>query len=79
MIGYGPPSPQKLLADRIHDMFRQFIDIIAKNGKDDPDHIADVFVIINTKEHATVREIYHVTELTIPDLGKWKARAKIDL
>lgn len=56
-------------ADRIQAMFRQLLDIYSKtNGKDDPDHIANLFTIRIQKHVETAREFAQEPETTIPDL-----------
>lgn len=61
-------------------MFRQLLDIYSKkNGKADPGHIADLFIIRIQQHVETVRDLAQDSTTKIPDLLQWEGRAKIDL
>lgn len=70
--------PSILSTGKVQAMFRQLLDVYSQtNGKADPDHIADVFVIRVQQHIEAVIEYAVDPENTIPDLRFWKDREKV--
>lgn len=69
-----------LSTGKVQETFRKLLDAYSQtNGKADPDHIADVFVIRVQQHIDAVSEYTIYPENTIPDLRIWKDREKVAL
>lgn len=67
--------PSILSADSIQEMFRNLLHIYSEtNGKDDPDHMDDVFNILMKQHVEEIRDLGFENNAPLHALGHWQGR-----